>query len=78
MKYTVIGYKHSTGKYQGYDYDNYVFSCVRQSNAEHDEKGEIAEIFKVKANQLTSIPEIGAVVEPVFNRYGQCFGFLID
>lgn len=72
MKLTVVGYKHSKGNYEGYDYENYVFSCVRPAIEKCGEVGQIVSNIKVKAKYLCELPEIGAEVEPYYDSYGNC------
>lgn len=75
MKYTVIGYQRKQGNYQGYDYDNYVISCVRPADKQRGEDGQIVEILKIKARFLQALPELGTEIEPIYNSYGNCVGF---
>lgn len=68
--YIVIGYKHKVGTYNGFNFDNMVFSCTTPSVEANGEVGEIASIFKIKTSLLSSIPEIGDKISPVYDRFG--------
>lgn len=72
--YTVIGWAHRVGEYQGKQYDNMVFSCLRPADELKQEQGQIAEVFKVKTSALTDPIHVGDQIRPIFNRFGQIDG----
>lgn len=70
--YTVIGYQHSSGEYNGVVYDNYNLSCTRAASEDKDECGEIAVILKVKSSVFNdNVICVGDVITPLYNRFGQ-------
>lgn len=76
--YAVIGCQHKVGTYNGINFDNMVFSCVYPADEKKGEVGEIAIILKVKTSLLSSIPEIGDKVSPVYDRFGHIIDLRIS
>lgn len=71
-KYSVIGIRHSSGNYQGKEFDNYYFHCIRPADESCGEVGQICEIFeKIKASNLEFVPQINDFIEPFYNRFGK-------
>ena len=68
--YTVIGYQHKVGTYNGVNFDNMLFSVVSDADDKKGEVGQIATVLKVKTSLLTSIPSVGDEVTPVYDRFG--------
>lgn len=72
MEYTVIGYKRSSGEYQGYKFDNLLISTIRPAAEDNpNECGEIAEIFKVKSSAVHGSLELGSTIRVLYNRFGK-------
>ncbi len=68
--YTVIGYQHKVGTYNGVNFDNMVFSCTSPADEKKGEVGDIACILKIKTSLLQSVPDVGDTVTPVYDRFG--------
>jgi hypothetical protein len=68
--YTVIGYQHKVGTFNGINFDNMVFSVVSPADEKKGEVGQIASVLKVKTSLLTSVPVVGDEVSPVYDRFG--------
>lgn len=68
--YTVIGYQHKVGTFNGINFDNMVFSVVSPADEKKGEVGQIASVLKVKTSLLTSMPGVGDEVSPVYDRFG--------
>lgn len=69
--FTVVGIKHATGEYQGVKFDNFNLQCLRDAASDSGEEGQICEIIKIKSSLLDEVPQIGQVVEPIYDRYGR-------
>lgn len=74
--YTVIGYQHKQGTYNNVDYDNFVFSCVRDADSKKGEVGSVAVLLKVKTSLLDRVPDVGEAVSPCYDRFGHVVGFM--
>ena len=75
-EYVVIGIQHRKGTYEGKDFDNMIFSCIRPADNYKEEQGEIAALFKVKTSNLKSIPQLQEKVMPIYDQYRNVIGFL--
>lgn len=76
--YEIIGIQHKTGTYQGQPFDNMVFSVTSSADASKGEQGLIASQIKIKTHLLTSIPSIGDIVSPIYDRYGRVVGLTLN
>lgn len=83
MSHYVIGVKPSSGKYQGYDFDNLNLQCI-VSDASNLVFGKAVEVVKMKASAVTSACNrqgIGlddledATIRIYYNRYGKAEDF---
>ena len=70
-KLSVIGISRSTGDYNGTEYDNTYFHCIKPANEEKGQQGQLCEIVKVKTSSISVMPQINDFIEPVYNRFGQ-------
>lgn len=73
-EYEVIGIQHKQGNYNGKDYDNMVFSVTSPANEKNGDVGLIASVIKIKTELLETVPSLGDVVSPVYDRYGHVIG----
>ena len=73
-KYEVIGIQHKTGNYNGKDYDNMVFSVTSPGNECNGDIGLIASVIKIKTELVESVPSLGDVISPLYDRFGRVVG----
>lgn len=76
--FEVIGIQHKVGTYQGQPFDNMVFSVTTAADVQKGEFGLIASQIKVKTSLLTSIPTLGDIISPVYDRFGRVVGLTIN
>lgn len=75
-KFTVIGFKHSTGTFNGNEYDNYNIHCLKDADKNDKEQGgQLSEVFKIKSSEIKDLPAIGQVIAPIYDKYGRVVGF---
>lgn len=69
--YEVIGIQHKTGMYENQPYDNMVFSVTVNADVTKGEVGLIASTIKIKTSLLTTVPKLGDVIQPMYDRFGR-------
>lgn len=70
-KLSVIGISRSTGDYNGTQFDNTYFHCIKPADTSKNQSGQLCEIIKVKTASIVTMPELNSFIVPVYNRYGQ-------
>ena len=75
-QYEVIGIQHKKGNYNGQDYDNMVFYVTSPANADNGDIGLIASVIKIKTSLVETVPSIGDLISPLYDRFGRVVGLL--
>lgn len=73
-QYEVIGIQHKKGNYNGQDYDNMVFSVTSPANEKNGDIGLIASVIKIKTSLVETVPSIGDLISPLYDRFGRVVG----
>ena len=76
-KYEVIGIQHKTGNYNGKNYDNMVFSVTSPCNERNGDIGLIASVIKIKTELVETLPYLGDLISPLYDRFGRVVGLSI-
>lgn len=77
-KFTVIGIVHSEGSYEGQQYNNYNFHCIKPADTSKGQVGSLCEIIKVKSSILDKLPQVDDIIIPVYDRYGRVQSIIVE
>ena len=69
----VVGIVHSSGEYNGRQYDNYNLHCLRDARPEYsNEQGQITEVVKIKASDFSKYNiSLGDEIKVYYDRFGR-------
>lgn len=69
----VLGIRHSSGTFDGYNYDNYMLHCVCDvDTSDTSVEGQLTEILKVPKSMFDNLSiSVGDTVNPAYNKFGK-------
>lgn len=73
--YEVVGIERKRGSFEGREYDNFLFYTVypkKGLDSDGNVIGKGVMTIKIKACNLGFVVEIGDIISPLYDRFGNC------